>query len=91
MTPKEFLRRYRLDGLYLSRNGPRLYLEGGRGFRMQYRNGYLQRCYIDLRTFEAHIITTGPKEEKCAAMNAQVLRPLRVIARLARMVKVRPE
>jgi hypothetical protein len=90
MTPTEFLRKYRIEGLYLSRNGPRLYIEKGNGINTVYRNGFVQRCYIDLRTFTAHSVTTGPNERQCAAYDEKVSKPLAVLARLARMAKVRP-
>jgi hypothetical protein len=85
MKGKEFMRKHRVDGQLLARNGRRMYVERCPGFVATYRSGYIQTAYVDLDTFTAHTRCDGPDPKVCQQINTRAQRRLTALARLARI------
>lgn len=93
MKVEQFMKKHRINGLYSTRNGPRLYIEAVRRRRglttAKFTAGYVQKAYIDLRAYKPVVETTGPDKRRCDEMTADLIERLLPVARLARILKIK--
>lgn len=90
MTVHEFKERAGITGFLLTRNGPRLYIDGVRRRWHPSTNNVSQRAYICLTTYTAHCITQSHRFGTwwCKRESDKVKAILAPVARLARIHRV---